>query len=44
MICDKTLAVFGYGDIGSECARVAKAAFGLKILGIKRNPDSVPDH
>lgn len=44
MTCDKTLAIFGFGDIGAECARVAKAAVDLKILGVKRNPDSVPEH
>ena len=44
MTCDKTLAIFGYGDIGAECAKVAKAAIGMKILGVKRNPDSVPEH
>ena len=44
MTCNQTLVVFGFGDIGGESARMAKAAVGLKVLGVKRNPDLVSDH
>ena len=33
----RTLAIFGYGAIGKECARLAKA-FGMKIVAARRNP------
>jgi lactate dehydrogenase-like 2-hydroxyacid dehydrogenase len=38
MVCDKSLAVLGFGDIGAECAKVCKAGFDMKVWGIKRNP------
>jgi phosphoglycerate dehydrogenase-like enzyme len=34
----KTMAVVGYGEIGRECARLAKA-LGVKIYAARRNPD-----
>eukprot|EP00997_Jenningsia_sp_PLL12_P003690 NODE_1705_length_1088_cov_87.954764_g1390_i0.p1 GENE.NODE_1705_length_1088_cov_87.954764_g1390_i0~~NODE_1705_length_1088_cov_87.954764_g1390_i0.p1 ORF type:complete len:191 (+),score=24.30 NODE_1705_length_1088_cov_87.954764_g1390_i0:490-1062(+) len=44
MTCDKRLAIFGFGDIGAECGRVAKAGVGMHVQGVKRNPDNVPEH
>lgn len=34
----KTMGVVGYGEIGRECARLAKAV-GLKIYATRRNPE-----
>jgi len=33
-----TLGIIGYGSIGRELARIAKSAFGMTILGCKRDP------
>lgn len=44
MACEKSMAIVGFGDIGSECARQAKGAFDMKIYAVKRNPDNVPEH
>ena len=33
-----TLGVVGYGSIGREAARIAKAAFGMTVLACKRDP------
>lgn len=33
-----TLGVIGYGSIGRELARIAKAAFGMTVLASKRDP------
>ena len=33
-----TLGIIGYGSIGRELARIAKAAFGMRVLVTKRNP------
>jgi phosphoglycerate dehydrogenase-like enzyme len=37
-----TLGIIGYGSIGRETARLA-AAFGMKILALKRNPNDRVD-
>ena len=37
----KTFAVVGYGNIGSTCAKVAKAAFGMKVIGVNKFPEMV---
>ena len=34
----KTMGIVGYGDIGRSVAVLAKA-YGMKILGLRRNPD-----
>jgi phosphoglycerate dehydrogenase-like enzyme len=34
----KTMGVVGYGEIGRECARLAKA-LGVRIYAIRRNPE-----
>lgn len=31
----------GYGNIGSTCARAAKAAFGCKVIGVNKFPEMV---
>jgi len=38
----KTLGIIGYGSIGRETARLA-AAFGMKVLALKRNPSDRVD-
>jgi len=38
MLSGMTLGIVGYGDIGSECARVAKNGFNMKVLAVKRDP------
>jgi len=41
LVSTKTLAVVGYGDIGSGCARMCKRAFGMKVIGINKFPKLV---
>jgi phosphoglycerate dehydrogenase-like enzyme len=38
----RTLCIIGYGSIGRETARLA-AAFGMKVLALKRNPHDRAD-
>jgi len=38
-----TLGLIGYGSIGRELARIAKTAFGMKILACKRDPSQRRD-
>jgi phosphoglycerate dehydrogenase-like enzyme len=38
----KTMGVVGYGEIGRECARLAKA-LGVKIYATRRNPERSSD-
>ncbi|MFZ0676820.1 D-2-hydroxyacid dehydrogenase [Candidatus Binatus sp.] len=38
----QTLGIIGYGSIGRETARLA-AAFGMKVLALKRNPSDHAD-
>lgn len=38
----KTLAIIGLGRIGSRLAGFARA-FGMRVIAVKRNADSVPD-
>jgi phosphoglycerate dehydrogenase-like enzyme len=38
----KTMGVVGYGEIGRECARLAKA-LGMKIYAVRRKPDLSAD-
>ena len=45
LVSNKHMAIVGYGSIGAACAKKAKTAFGMKVSGVKRNPDDVPqDH
>lgn len=37
----KTFVVVGYGNIGSTCAKAAKAAFGMKVIGVNKFPEMV---
>jgi phosphoglycerate dehydrogenase-like enzyme len=39
-----TLGVVGYGSIGRELARMARAAFAMTVLACKRNPGEHKDH
>jgi phosphoglycerate dehydrogenase-like enzyme len=38
-----TLGIIGYGSIGRELARIAKAAFGMTVLALKRDPSRRAD-
>lgn len=38
LVSNKSMAIVGYGDIGSACAKIAKNGFGMKVWGVKRNP------
>ena len=38
-----TLGVIGYGSIGRELARIAKTAFGMTVLALKRDPSRRAD-
>ena len=38
-----TLGIIGYGSIGRELARMARAAFGMTILALKRDPAARAD-
>ena len=35
------MAFVGYGDIGSNCAKMAKRAFGMKTIGVNKFPKMV---
>ncbi|MFL2752331.1 MAG: D-2-hydroxyacid dehydrogenase, partial [Gammaproteobacteria bacterium] len=37
-LTNKTLLILGYGGIGKEVAKLGKA-FGMKVIGIRRNPE-----
>lgn len=37
------LGIIGYGSIGRELARIAKAAFAMAVLACKRDPSRRPD-
>lgn len=37
----KHIAFIGYGDIGCACAKVCKNGFGMKVTGLKRNPNEI---
>ena len=38
LACTKTMVVFGFGEIGSACGRIAKA-IGTRVIGVKRRPE-----
>lgn len=40
-VAGKTLGVVGFGHIGQTTARMAKQAFGMKVLALRNNPDKV---
>ncbi len=37
-LTNKTMLILGYGGIGKEVAKLGKA-FGMKVIGIRRNPE-----
>jgi phosphoglycerate dehydrogenase-like enzyme len=37
----KKLGIFGFGNIGVECAKIAKFGFGMEVTGLKRRPEMV---
>lgn len=41
LVSSKTLAIVGYGDIGSTVAKMAKRAFGMRIIGVNKFPEMV---
>lgn len=41
LISSKTMAIVGYGDIGSTVAKMAKRAFGMRIIGVNKFPEMV---
>jgi len=43
LVSNKHMAIVGYGDIGSACAKVAKNGFGMKVTGLKRKPEEVSE-
>lgn len=43
LVSSKSMAVIGYGDIGAACAKIAKNGFGMKVIGVKRNPADCSD-
>ena len=43
LVSNKSMAVIGYGDIGAACAKIAKNGFGMKVWGVKRNPNECSD-
>jgi len=43
-VAGKTLGIVGYGDIGQSCARVAKLAFGMRVIALRNNPDQPSPH
>ena len=43
LVSNKSMAIIGYGDIGAACAKIAKNGFGMKVIGVKSNPDKVDD-
>jgi phosphoglycerate dehydrogenase-like enzyme len=41
MVRGATLGIVGYGDIGEKIARLAKVGFGMRVLAVKRRPETV---
>jgi phosphoglycerate dehydrogenase-like enzyme len=39
LVSNKHIAFIGYGDIGTACAKICKMGFGMKVTGLKRNPN-----
>ena len=39
MLKGKTLGIVGLGNIGVECARIAKNGYGMRVLGVKKRPE-----
>ena len=43
LVSTKHIAFVGYGDIGTACAKVCKNGFGMKVTGLKRNPNDLTE-
>jgi len=41
LVSTKTIAVVGYGDIGSGVAKMVKRCFGMKVIGVNKFPEMV---
>ena len=41
LVHNKHMVIVGYGDIGAACAKIAKNGFGVRVTGVKRDPNSV---
>jgi phosphoglycerate dehydrogenase-like enzyme len=41
LVSAKTLLIVGYGDIGSGVAKMAKKAFGMRVVGVNKFPKLV---
>ena len=41
LVSSKTIAIVGYGDIGSGMAKMVKRAFGMKVIGVNKFPEMV---
>ena len=44
LVKNKHLAIIGYGNIGTACAKIVKLGFGMKITGVDKYPDSMTDY
>ena len=42
-LCNKTMAIIGFGDIGYHCAKVAKMGFGTRVIGLKKRPEMITE-
>jgi phosphoglycerate dehydrogenase-like enzyme len=38
VLCGKTILILGYGNIGEAVGRIAKTAFQMRVIGVKRTP------
>jgi lactate dehydrogenase-like 2-hydroxyacid dehydrogenase len=36
------MLIIGFGDIGAACGKIVKA-FGTKVIGLKRRPDTISE-
>ena len=41
LVSTKTAVLVGYGDIASGIAKMLKSAFGMKVIGVNKYPETV---